>query len=93
MLGAARRGGLRAHAAGRYGGRDPGGGFAGPAKVREAARLGCAERFAEESRDPYSHDFTIQALYPVTRTEWEKGRRTVVCWASAKGLFQEGRTG
>ncbi|WP_127453340.1 hypothetical protein [Streptomyces sp. B29(2018)] len=69
------------------------GGFAGPAKVREVARLGCAERFAEEVQDPYSHDFTIQALYPVTGTEWEKGRRTVVCWASAKGLFQEGEDG
>lgn len=69
------------------------GGFAGPAKVREVARLGCAERFAEEAQDPYSHDFTIQALYPVTGTEWEKGRRTVVCWASAKGLFQEGEDG
>lgn len=70
-----------------------GGGFAGAAKVREVARLGCAERFAEETRDPYSHDFTIQALYPVTEAEWEKGRRTVVCWASAKGLFQEGEDG
>ncbi|ALM42060.1 hypothetical protein SFR_5445 [Streptomyces sp. FR-008] len=69
------------------------GGFAGPAKVREVARLGCAERFAEEAQDPYSHDFTIQALYPVTGTEWGKGRRTVVCWASAKGLFQEGEDG